>query len=285
MWALCGTRHYESDDENASWRDSSSTKWRHLFDVDRLVFEHKLRSWRRKGWIACPSEWLSGCVRESALLNHWEVRTIPNALNTDIYAPRQREVCREELKLNTHKKVILFGAQSADQDPRKGFDLVEKTMGYLGSMNNHSDLVCVVFGNNQPGPPSFGGMPAEYLGALKTDEELVRAYGAADVVMVPSRQENLPQVAEAQSCGRSVIGFRTTGMVDAVVEGKTGLLAEPFDCVQAALQLNQFLADERQQQQFESDARKRAVQEWSQKVVAQAYVNYFEEVIAHWNRR
>jgi glycosyltransferase involved in cell wall biosynthesis len=50
-------------------------------------------------------------------------------------------------------------------------------------------------------------------------------YATADVVVLPSHREGLPTVVlEAQAAGKPVVGASVTGIVDAVVDGKTGLL-------------------------------------------------------------
>jgi glycosyltransferase involved in cell wall biosynthesis len=53
---------------------------------------------------------------------------------------------------------------------------------------------------------------------------------SADVVLVPSLQEGLPNVAvEASACGRPVFGSDIGGMQDVVVHGQTGLLIKAGD--------------------------------------------------------
>jgi glycosyltransferase involved in cell wall biosynthesis len=50
-------------------------------------------------------------------------------------------------------------------------------------------------------------------------------YPAIDILVFPSYREGLPNaVLEAQACGVPVVGYASTGTVDAVDEGKSGLL-------------------------------------------------------------
>ena len=279
MWPFCGSEHYADDAENARWRHGYP-KQSGLVDLNRFVWLQKAKAWSKPGFIACPSAWLSTCVRESALLNSWTVRTIPNALDVNVFTPAPKNRCRAELGLPNSDKVILFGAQSADVDPRKGFDLVEALMGHLATLGTTQDLRCVIFGNEKAGPPHFSGIPASYLGRLTSEADLVRAYCAADIVLVPSRQENLPQVAtEAQSCGRVVVAFDTTGFQDVIEDGKTGLLMPAFDTKKGAEQISSLLNSTDRLEEMAHAARTRAVAIWHPKTVAQQYMDYFQDAV------
>jgi glycosyltransferase involved in cell wall biosynthesis len=51
------------------------------------------------------------------------------------------------------------------------------------------------------------------------------AYNAADVVAIPSEEDNLPNVGiEALCCGTPVVGFNIGGIPDMVQHGQNGLL-------------------------------------------------------------
>lgn len=61
-------------------------------------------------------------------------------------------------------------------------------------------------------------------GAIKP-EEMPTKYGLCDVVIVPSRQDGMPNVVlEAMAAGRAVIGTRVGGIPEQVVDGETGIM-------------------------------------------------------------
>jgi glycosyltransferase involved in cell wall biosynthesis len=83
-----------------------------------------------------------------------------------------------------------------------------------------------------------------HVGRLHDDLSLALTYAAADVVVVPSRLDNLPQSAsEALACGTPVVAFRQGGMADLVEHRVNGYLAEPYDPVDLARGLAFVLGD------------------------------------------
>jgi len=88
---------------------------------------------------------------------------------------------------------------------------------------------------------------------LITDQKLpgqLRAYSnACDVFVLPSRQilgdhEGFGIVLlEASACGKPVVGTRSGGIPDAVVEGATGILVSPESAEELATAVFQILTD------------------------------------------
>jgi glycosyltransferase involved in cell wall biosynthesis len=63
-----------------------------------------------------------------------------------------------------------------------------------------------------------------------SDADVVAAYRGAGLVCIPSLQEGQGIVAlEAQACGAPVVATRAGGLVEAVLEGETGMVVEPGD--------------------------------------------------------
>jgi glycosyltransferase involved in cell wall biosynthesis len=74
------------------------------------------------------------------------------------------------------------------------------------------------------------GFPIHYTGHLHDDLSLRALYSTADVMVIPSRQDNLPNTGvEAHACGTPVVAFDIGGLPDIVEHQKTGYLAKAFD--------------------------------------------------------
>ncbi|HEX4483753.1 MAG TPA: glycosyltransferase [Solirubrobacteraceae bacterium] len=61
------------------------------------------------------------------------------------------------------------------------------------------------------------------------DAELARLYAAARAVVITSVEEFGITAVEAQAAGRPVLAARAGGVLETVIDGETGLLAEPGD--------------------------------------------------------
>jgi glycosyltransferase involved in cell wall biosynthesis len=71
---------------------------------------------------------------------------------------------------------------------------------------------------------AFAGLPATFVGPLY-GADLAAAYASADIFAFPSTTETLGLVAlEAMAAGLPVVGARSGGIPDLVVDGTTGLL-------------------------------------------------------------
>lgn len=285
MWAFCGAEHYTSDEDNARWRQGYTRKNRDLnssgIDIDKLAWRRKRDCWKRQMHIVAPSTWLGECAKQSAIFSGWRVSVIPNVLDTEVYKPRERIFCRQLFGLPSEKKIILFGAIGGGQDPRKGYDLLLESLGYLyHTHDNNSEIVCAVFGQNKPAKPVSLPFPVYWLGNLNDDQTLSALYSAADVMVVPSRQENLPQTAtEPQACACPVVAFNCSGMADAIEHQVTGYLAHPFDTRDMANGIQWILKTSERRRKIADAARQRALNYWSPDVVIPKYIDIYSDLI------
>ncbi|MGE0011509.1 MAG: glycosyltransferase [Azoarcus sp.] len=288
MWPFCGSEHYAAEDPEARWRTGYGKDNRPAgssgIDLDRLIWQRKLRHWQKPMHIVAPSRWLGDCARSSRLLQHYPIECIPNPLDTDVFRPLDMAASREALGLPQDVFLVAFGAVGGSADPRKGFDLLLAGLRHAANTRRDLAIHAVIFGQDAPAPGEELPVPAHWVGHIHDDATLALLYSAADAMVVPSRQENLPQTAtEAQSCGCPVLAFDCTGLPDAVEHKVTGYLARAFDVGDLAQGLAWLYEDRERLAALRRNARLRAVQLWSPAVVLPKYEDVYRRAIA-WER-
>lgn len=274
MWGFCGAEHLAADSPDARWRlgyeKTNSDPLHGGIDIDRWVWLRKKKAWQRPMHIITPSRWLADCARSSALMHDWDITVIPNALDVNIYKPISKTLAREILCLPLDAKLVLFGAIRGTQSPHKGWDLLLPALAHISECipNVHG----IIFGQGEPDSPPLLGMPLHWFGHLHDDATLALLYSAADVMVVPSRQEAFGQTgSEAQACGCPVVAFNATGLLDVVEHGQTGYLATPYSSDDLAKGIEWVLEDDVRHTRLSIQARQRAVRLWSHTVVIPQY--------------
>lgn len=295
QWAFLGAEHYTtppdpgetaSSDERFVYGYPKDSRPGHESgpDLNRCTWLRKWRAWRKPMNIVCTTSWLADCARRSALMKDWPISVIPNPLDLTTYAPLDQAVGRELHRLPQDRPLILFGALGGTTDFRKGADLLFDALKILRQQAAGTDLESlelVVFGSREPIDPPRLGFPVHWLGSLGDDVTLRLGYTAADVMVVPSRQEAFGQTAsEAQACGTPVVAFRTGGLVDIVEDHFTGALADPFDPTSLAESIRWVLEDSQRRRQLAASARQRAETLFNPRRIAGLYTEVYKQALA-----
>lgn len=190
MWAFTGGCHY--DEECGKFKNScgscpvlASEKEN---DLSSKVLQRKQVSFKQHAnlTIIGLSKWLANQARVSSLFKNTSVVNLPNPIDTKSFSPFNKQQARALFNLPSDKKLVLFGAMGAASDPRKGFKELAQALGNLPV-----DYELVVFGSSEPELSQGFKQKAHYLGHLHDDIALRVLYNAADVMVVPSLQENL----------------------------------------------------------------------------------------------
>jgi glycosyltransferase involved in cell wall biosynthesis len=232
MWPICGSQHYQADEQVVGPNAPHWTGNRLQRAIDNRVFEYKRRIYDRARQLSfCPpSHWLGDCLRQSPIFDRPpSVEVVPNGIDTATFTPVEKNVARQALGLPEDAKIVLFGAASGANRKRKGFDLLIDALNRLDHRTSER-TVLLVFGDKLPEEIDVPNITVSSVGAIRDDEMLARIYSAADLLVSPSRQENLSlTVLESLACGTPVVAFDIGGMPDMISDGHNGWLARPFD--------------------------------------------------------
>lgn len=184
-----------------------------LWDLSRLT-------------LICPSHWIEEQARNSKLFrNHPNITTLQNCIDPTVFRKSSQADARRRLELEALGPVIMVAAEDGNEK-RKGFKEVFKALRQCCEDD--------AFLASRPSILKVGRahewldelpIPTVDLGWVDSEEELALIFAASDFFVIPSHEDNLPNMAiEAASCGLPVCGFDIGGLPDIVENGKTGFL-------------------------------------------------------------
>lgn len=221
-----------------------------------------------------PSRWLAADLVRSPLTARFPVAVIPYGLNLEDFAPRDRKQCREILGLPQDARVILFVADGLDNE-RKGFALLADALSALPR-----DLPVAILSVGRNKPDVGIDVPWIHVGSVGNDRLLSMVYSAADIFVIPSLQDNLPNtVLESMACGTPVLGFDIGGIPDMVRPGLTGMLVPPRDVGAFGVAMVRLLQDPERLREMGRNCRRIATEEYPLEMQALRYSKLYERML------
>jgi glycosyltransferase involved in cell wall biosynthesis len=280
MWAFTGGCHYDERCERytnfcGACPVLGSSQER---DLSRWIFRRKQKSFSKIKNLTINglSRWLADCAKKSPLLQNHTVVNLPNPIDAEAYTPIPKEQAKNLLGLSLQKKHILFGAMNAASDERKGFAELIHSLDHIQSR----DVELAVFGCSEPKDGQALPLPIRYLGHLQDDISLRVLYSAADVMVAPSKQENLSNtIMESMACGTPVVGFDIGGNGDMVEHQMNGYLARPFDPIDLARGID-FCLSHPEPNKIGTNARDKIVHNFESQLVARQYVSLYDSILS-----
>jgi predicted O-linked N-acetylglucosamine transferase (SPINDLY family)/SAM-dependent methyltransferase len=248
-------------------------------DYSRQFWQAKSDVYQRMGChIVSPSEWLKGCAEQSSLFSGKAHSVIPNGLPPEVFFPKNKKEIRRRLGIPQGADVILFGADAV-ANIRKGFSYLLEALDKLEPAAD-KEIVLLTFGHMQ----NVDRVPAKFayvnIGPLDDPNHLASVYSSADVFVIPSLEDNLPNTAvEALACGVPVVGFDVGGIRDIVEPSRTGRLAGAGDVSSLEEGIKWVLDAKSLGADFRTACRQKAMQRFSQKGQAATYAALYSNLM------
>ncbi|MEM7154743.1 MAG: glycosyltransferase family 4 protein [Myxococcota bacterium] len=206
------------------------------------------RMLRRANRVFPVSHYTAGLVEQLGVSPE-RITVVGNGTDPQRFVPMDVSALRSERGLADRRVVMTVGRL----DPRKGIDTV--IMALPAVIERVPEAIYLIVGRG-PDRARLEALVQEHGVADHVrfeehvpEDQLVATFNLCDVFVTASRHEP-PNVEgfgivflEANACGKPVIGARSGGIPDAVVEGETGLLVEPGSPEQLAEALCDLLGD------------------------------------------
>jgi len=284
-WPMTGRCAYLFDCER--WK-TGCKKCPDLSRYPKTFMDSSSFMWKRKrekfvlGWepvIVCPSQWLADRVKES-FLNKFQVKVIPNAVDTEIFKTKDKDFIRKKLGVSPNRKVILFVAADL-KDKRKGLKYFFESLKNIKA-NNY--LVLTIGKKINLTEEIKTGVDVRQLGYVYDKEEMSDVYSIADIFCITSLDDNFPTtVLESMACGVPVVGFSVGGIPEQVTED-CGIMVKPKDCKALAGAIEKLLNDDNLRKKFSENCRKRVLQNYTIDKFTDSYIKVYDKVLRRLNR-
>ena len=248
-------------------------------DLAYKIWQKKLSMLRDENicYVAC-SRWLEQEARKSALLSGQRITSIPNCIDTHIYKKGNKQEARRRLGLPADKKLILFASQRVTNE-NKGMSYLMEACRQLADAGGEQPGVVILGGHAEE---VVAGLPLEAYpqGYVNDEKRIVDVYNAADVFVLPSLSENLPNtIMEAMACGVPCVGFKVGGIPEEIDHKKNGYVAEYRNAGDLARGISWILS-EADYKALSEDAIYKVVQNYSQQSVAMKYLDVYHQAMA-----
>jgi glycosyltransferase involved in cell wall biosynthesis len=186
----------------------------------------KLQAYRNCGArIVANSQWLAEIAGRSSIARACGgVRVISPGIDTIIFKPQDKDMCRKHLDLPADAFVIITGGASVTDENKNVAWLFEQ----LSHLPDVEGVIVLAFGAGAVPVPNR--LNVRFTGGIRERHDLARLFAAADVFVSASLMETYGlTLVESMACGTPVVAFRVGGIPEAAPDGQGAILCAPQD--------------------------------------------------------
>ena len=246
-------------------------------DLSSSIWEKKAKMLEDESiyYVTC-SRWLESEAKASALLKGHKMTSIPNPIDTHIYNRCNKQEARQRLGLPADKRLILFVSQRVTNQ-NKGMNYLVEACSKLKDI---PQMGVVILGGHAEEVADQLPFETYPLGYVNDEHRIVDIYNAADVFVLPSLSENLPNtIMEAMACGVPCVGFRVGGIPEEIDHKRNGYVAEYRSAEDLAKGIRWILT-EADYDALSQNAVHKVAQNYSQQSVAIKYLDVYQQAMA-----
>lgn len=216
MNPFLGVFHYKNDFNNAS------IDLKNINKIIQNIQFHNI-SKIKKGVIISPSKWLLNEAIESNFFLRFKMKKIVNSIDLEIFKIKDKKILRNKYLIPNDEFIILFVAEDV-KNFRKGFDMLLESLKHLKKINY--SIITIGVDDNKV----YENIKVVSFGRVYNLNKIVDIYNLADVFILPSREDNLPNVIlESFATGLPIISFNVGGIKEHVFNNKTGYISKELN--------------------------------------------------------
>lgn len=234
--------------------------------------------------VVSPSVWLAEQAKRSALFKNCRVEVIPNSIETDLFAPVDKELAKKRLGIKPDSITIMFGAHD-NKSKRKGFFSLMEAINIcllndrFRDMCDSGEINIVTVGMPNKEIEQLP-ITVHKLGFVDDDKKMAEIYSATNLFVLPSLEDNLPNtMLESFACATPVVGYSTGGIPDFVKNGENGYVVPKGDSQNLADAIMNIVFDPEKARLFGLNGRSQVESSFKFSDQAGAYCDLFNDII------
>lgn len=250
------------------------------FDIPHHVLLAKKACWSHSHFmLIAPSRWIGECARESIIFgSSSSIEVIPNGIDSQLFQPSSQAMARTALGLSLEGRYILCGSDQS-QEKRKGFAMLSQVLKTCFTHSALSETTILWVGDSPP-DGLFAGLPLKMLGRISDENKMVQAYVASDIFILPSIEDNLPNMMlEALSCGTPVVAVDVGGIAEIMTHGREGYLSKLGDEEAMVNNIISLLSTPELLKSMSVHARNRIEDAFSAKIIAEKHLRLYQQAL------
>lgn len=242
---------------------------------DKQVMETKIKSINKKDNISvvCLSSWMKNMSQQSKALGRYPHYIIPNGLDLDKYPKLDRAEAKRQIGVDNGLKTILVVGASLENE-QKGFPMLFDAVNR--QENNNFNFISI--GNLSDKNVIKKEINHIHINKIDSVSELNKYYSAADITVIPSKEDNLPNtMLESFANGTPVVSFSNGGMTDHITTGSNGVLIKEIGTEPLQETITDFLNNK---YIFDSETiRHYAENNFSDKLQTERYIKLYNDLL------
>ena len=264
-----GIYHYPGSRESAK---------KLMIDLNKSVLKRKNDLGLSKITFVGCSNWIANEARKSALLSGADIFSIPNPIDTDAFRPINKKEARSYLSLSQDKYIFLFAAAKVS-DKRKGlshfinaYHILKKQLSLI-----EEKVEILIMGNLSHEDIKTYPFSVHTLGYISDKEKLSAVYSSADLFVIPSLEDNLPNtIMESMACGTPCIGFNTGGIPEMIDHKINGYVSQYKDAQDLADGI-EWILNHNENHALSEACIKKVHDFYSENVIAKQYIELYKQ--------
>jgi glycosyltransferase involved in cell wall biosynthesis len=173
-------------------------------------------------------------LKEQNLDPH-KIPILPNTFDHHLWKINQKpDYLLKRYRLDRQQPIILTVSRLSSDEPYKGYNKILDALPQIRALIPNIHYIIVGKGDDEPRLKEFIErhqlQDCVTLAGFIPDSELKDYYNLCDLFALPSKGEGFGIVyLEALACGKPILGGDRDGAIDALCQGKLGVLVNPDD--------------------------------------------------------